>query len=90
MVMVPGEFLGEFVVGVVATVHQAPHDSGFLEERQVPVGRTLRQVRGDVQELWQRDRTGRLLQADHQLASTGGVAQVVLGKPRSDGAIEFR
>ena len=40
-----GEFLGQLVVRVVAAVHEPPYDARLLHQRQVPVGRTLRQAR---------------------------------------------
>ena len=38
-----GQVLVELVSGVVATVHEPPHDPGVDEHGQAAVGRTLRQ-----------------------------------------------
>jgi hypothetical protein len=57
MVVMLGEVLGELVVGMVATVHEPPHDTGVDQHGQAAIGRALRQRRVGAQDLGERHRT---------------------------------
>ncbi len=59
VMVVLGEVLGELVPSMVGRVHQPSHDAHLLHHREIAVGGTLREHRGEFDQLGQRDRTVR-------------------------------
>ena len=77
MVML-GQVLGQLVPGVVGAVDQSAHHADLFEDRQVAVGRTLGEGRGQLDQLRQRDRPIGARQRVDDGASARRVALVVL------------
>ncbi len=76
MVVVPGQFFGEFVTRELVACHDALHDLRRFEHNEVAIGAALREARVRVEDFWQRQRSIGLGQDAEQQATTAGEALV--------------
>ena len=74
MVVLPGNHLGQFEPSMVVRGSNALHHASLFQDREVPVGRTLRKARFCGQDTGDGQRTARPMQDLDKLPSIGRIA----------------
>lgn len=89
MVVCAGDRLGELEAGMIIAGDDAMHHTGFLQNGEVPVGRTLRQPRSRLEESDDREWVVGVVKTLNERPPIRGVALIGLAETLKGGVVDL-